>query len=175
MERDSYLPLFLFVCLVMAQVTLLSIPCLAQDHIAPGKASFTPGELKFGVRIYPITRELVEKPMEISFHGRSGNHHDDLRSDHLESSGENSSGSMEIISRGDAIGPSAPIGFNDHLDRIHAYLFQYISITPSVSNLGIKQGYSMGTKIAKQRDHISFKIQADPSDLSGGLVFIMPI
>ncbi len=168
MERKFYLPFFLFLCVSMAQLILFAPPCSAEDGVAPGKTSFTPGELRFGVRIYPITRELVEKPMDISFHGRSDN-------DHVESSRENSSGSMETISPGDAIGPSAPIGFNDHLDRIHAYLFQYISITPSVSNLDIKQGYSLGISTAEQRDRISFEIQADPSDLSGGLVFIMPI
>ncbi len=168
MERKFYLPFFLFLCVIMAQMTLFAPPCSAGDGVVPGKTSFTPGELKFGVRIYSITRALAEKPMNISFHGRSGN-------DHVESSRENSSGSMETISRGDAIGPSAPIGFNDHLDRIHAYLFQYISIAPSVSNLNIKQEYSMGINTAEQRGRISFEIQADPSDLSGGLVFIMPI
>lgn len=168
MERKFYLPFFIFLGVIMALMTLLALPCSAEDGVLPGKTSFSSGELKFGVRIYPITRALSEKPMDISFHGRSGN-------DLAAAPRENSSRSLETISPGDVIEPSAPIGFNDHLDRIHAYLFQYISIEPSVSNLDIKQGYSMGITTAEQRDRISFEIQADPSDLSGGLVFIMPI
>ncbi len=167
MERESYLPFFIFLCLVMV-LTVFSIPCLAKD-------SAVSGELKFGVRFYPSTQALVEKSMDISFHGRVDNSQGDFRSDDVDLSMKNDSNAMKIISSGDVVSPSAPIKFHDHLDRIHAYLFQYISINPSFPGLDIKQEYSLGTRKSEQKDSISFEILADPSDLSGGLVFIMPI
>lgn len=167
MERESYLPVFLFLSLVTA-LTFFSVPCLAKDSAASSK-------LKFGVRFYPITPALVEKPMDISFHGRSSRTQGEILSNPLESPRKKDSNTMEIISQRKVSTPSASIKFNDHLGRIHSYLFQYIRITPCPSQLDIKQGYSLGTRTEKQKDRIAVEILADPFDLSGGLVFIMPI
>ncbi|MDD9305071.1 MAG: hypothetical protein HUK40_23125 [Desulfobacter sp.] len=120
----------------------------------------------FRVRIFPIPRSLVQSPMPISFNGMS-----ELGYNLKSFSGVSTKQRMVP----DSFSRLSPLGLTRGLTHIKAYLRHYLNLPDLNSNQATLNAYPLASEHKIQEDRLSLEFQADVSDLSGALLFVLKI
>lgn len=124
-----------------------------------------------GFHILPITRALMEMPMPISFNGTRANPHSEIRHE----MGQNGIQGSEIRSGVRLSMPTA--GISAGLARIRNSLFRYIQVSGPNGPGDVSAAGGIGGEIGFRPDthDITLEFQADITDMSGALFFVMKI
>jgi len=157
---------FLGVWLMLTLIMLTGNSGFCQDRIASNL---------FGsdFHILPITRALMEMPMPISFNGISGAR---SYSKNLEKMGKNGMRGDRVRAGVRFSMPTA--GINAGLARIRNSLFRYIRVSgPGRQGdvLPVDELEDFETGSAVDTGDLSLEFQADITDMSGALFFVMKI
>jgi hypothetical protein len=143
--------------LAAVMVLFFAMPGFCQDNI---------NSSGLRVRIFPIPQTMALIPMSISFNGVSDSNSDSFSASssiYLEDSEKSVSKELQ-----DFLLP--PTGFSGHLNRIKAYLFQYINLAgTNIDDMDI------GSQDNGDDKDISLEFQADVTDLSGALFIVMKL
>ncbi len=152
--------------LILTLIILTGNPGFCQDRI--GSNLFGPG-----FHILPITSALMEMPMPISFNGISGT---SSYSDTREKMGKNGIPGNRVRAGVRFSMPTA--GINAGLARIRNSLFRYIQDSGPGGQgdvLAVDESEDFETGSAIDTGDISLEFQADITDMSGALFFVMKI
>lgn len=154
---------FTVFCLILLLIPLGSRPGFCQDR--SGSNSFGPG-----FHILPITRELAQMPMPISFNGISSANPYSQNNNNLGGTGMQSN----RVLAGVRLSMPAP-GINAGLSRIRKGFFKYIQVAgPDLPGKEFTSA-EYGTGPVGDTGDITLEIQADITDMSGALFLIMKI
>jgi hypothetical protein len=148
--------------LILAVILFIPAQAFAQDNkIVNGSG--------FSVQVFPLPQSLAGMPMRISFNGTSG------ASDAPEETPVSVSGFSSTK-------PQPPDDLNNQLSRFRTYLFQYLDVTGPTSAGIITDAFSAvpdsqtgSGEVPANDQGVSLKIQADVSEKSGALVFVIKI
>jgi hypothetical protein len=148
-------------------IVALSIPAFAQENKIVNISGVS-------IQVFPFPQSLAGMPMRISFNGDSGA---------SDSSGTNPPAPVHDLSSNE---PLPPDDLSTHLSRFRAYLFQYLDMAgPASAGLAgdtftAVPDYQNGPDTtsepgSEQGQGVSVKIQADVSEKSGALIFVLKI
>ncbi len=154
--------------LIPALIVLAAVPAFGQDNEIVNVSGFR-------IQVFPFPQSLAGIPMHISFNGTSGAPFN---------SGAADASTFTPVPGLSSREPQPPDDINAHLSRFRTYLFQYLDVakpasagfaTDTFSETMID--YRTGPEAGPGEDDqgVSLKIQADVSDKSGALVFVIKI
>ncbi len=161
MERQKHRFQRIVCWMIPALIVLAAVPAFGQDKKNVNLSGFR-------IQVFPFPQSLAGIPMHISFNGTSET------ADPLPLKKSSPPGSGLISNE-----PQPPDDFNTHLSRFRAYLFQYLEVAnpepDTYSGTAIDSGIDFGPGSGKEDQGVSLKIQADISDKSGALIFVLKI
>ncbi len=122
----------------------------------------------FSIQVFPFPQSLAGMPMRISFNGTSG-------------AADASTKTPTPVPGLSSSEPQPPDDMNTHLSRFRTYLFQYLDVTSpasatdSFSDIMTEYSTHFQTGPGDGDQGVSVKIQADVSEKSGALIFVIKI
>jgi len=166
MYRNFAFRFFPGLWLILALILVTNRPGECEDHM--DSSFFGPG-----FHILPITRALMEMPMPISFNGISrANPQFEIRNE----MGENGIQGDGVRAGVRLSMPAA--GINTGLARIRNTLFRYIQVSGlcDPGDISAADGFDdLETGSGAGTGDITLEFQADITDMSGALFFVMKI
>ncbi len=162
MEKQRYLFQWIVCWLMPFVIIFVSAQAFAQDDKIINVSGFS-------IQVFPFPQSLAEMPMRISFNGSSG-------------AADASAKIPTPVSGLSSNELQLPDDLNIHISRFCAYLFQYLEVASPASPgfatdiFTAMPDYQTGPDAGPEEDQgVSLKIQADISEKSGALIFVMKI